>query len=674
MEKLHIIKRKMFFISLLLIMFSVLLSGQEIVHEKVEYLISENLSKAFQSEYLSEVIEIPIKNPEPFIAIGLKATLTVKSNSTHFYIRVSEDNKSWSDWYLVENENDADEVEFNFFGTLSFFEKNNKFMQFKTNPFSNLKDLTFSFISPGKTSQTQIEENINQSKLRKTLDGVDRPAYVNRKGWACPQDENVSSRSLTNVTHLIIHHSAGNTVSSDYAAVVRSYWDYHVNSNGWDDIGYNWLVDPNGVLYKGRAWKSSIEENVKGAHNSGKNGNTAGICFIGHYVSNIPSEAGLDQIASISAFLCDKYSIDPLGTSYHNALSTVNDNITGHGQSGGGTACPGTQIINRMQSIRNQTYSIRWNSTASPNLVSTYPATELDSAYLSKKVFIEFSHPMNKSSVDTAFSISPDVTGTKSWNNEGNIIYFEPSTPFTKQTNYTITISNTATSIWDLPLTDDIAHNFVTKSRDNLYLISSYPNDGDTDIEPDVTIELQFDGPLDSYSLGGNIFFLDADSNSVSISVNSLGYPNGIIIFTPYGSLNENSSYSIQLKEGILTTDNYSLGLNKSIYFTTKSVTSVNVVNTHVKFALEQNYPNPFNPSTTVKYSIPNVASGFSLRKVSLKVYNLIGKEISTLVNNAQQPGNYEVTFDALELPSGVYYYQLKAGDYFETKKMLLLK
>jgi len=93
-----------------------------------------------------------------------------------------------------------------------------------------------------------------------------------------------------------------------------------------------------------------------------------------------------------------------------------------------------------------------------------------------------------------------------------------------------------------------------------------------------------------------------------------------------------------------------------------------------VKFALEQNYPNPFNPSTTVKYSIPNVASGFSLRKVSLKVYNLIGKEISTLVNNAQQPGNYEVTFDALELPSGVYYYQLKAGDYFETKKMLLLK
>ncbi len=158
-------------------------------------------------------------------------------------------------------------------------------------------------------------------------------------------------------------------------AVVLSYWDYHVNSNGWADIGYNWLVDPNGVLYKGRAWKSETEENVLGAHNSGKNGNTAGICFIGNYVSSIPSEIGINKTAEISAFLCNKYGIDPLGNSYHAGIEAVNDNIDGHGQSGGGTACPGTQIINRLQVIRDKTFKFTWDSEAAPEILSTYPAT-----------------------------------------------------------------------------------------------------------------------------------------------------------------------------------------------------------------------------------------------------------------------------------------------------------
>jgi hypothetical protein len=74
-------------------------------------------------------------------------------------------------------------------------------------------------------------------------------------------------------------------------------------------------------------------------------------------VTTIPSEPGLNKLAGISAFLCDKYGIAPLEQSYHGGIGRVNDNITGHGQSGGGTACPGTQIINRMQSIRELTHA-----------------------------------------------------------------------------------------------------------------------------------------------------------------------------------------------------------------------------------------------------------------------------------------------------------------------------
>jgi hypothetical protein len=80
------------------------------------------------------------------------------------------------------------------------------------------------------------------------------------------------------------------------------------------------------------------------------------------------------------------------------------------------------------------------------------------------------------------------------------------------------------------------------------------------------------------------------------------------------------------------------------------------------------NYPNPFNPSTKIRFVIPK--SSF----VSLKVYNVLGKEAATLVNEERPAGSYEVEFDALSLPSGVYFYQLRAGNYIETKKMILLR
>jgi len=94
------------------------------------------------------------------------------------------------------------------------------------------------------------------------------------------------------------------------------------------------------------------------------------------------------------------------------------------------------------------------------------------------------------------------------------------------------------------------------------------------------------------------------------------------------------------------------------------------------KYELSQNYPNPFNPSTTIKYSIPNVgdANFTSTTNVQLKVYDILGREIAVLVNERQKQGYYEVKWAASNWPSGIYFYQLKAGNYNQTKKMLLLK
>ncbi len=104
--------------------------------------------------------------------------------------------------------------------------------------------------------------------------------------------------------------------------------------------------------------------------------------------------------------------------------------------------------------------------------------------------------------------------------------------------------------------------------------------------------------------------------------------------------------------------------------------TNVNAVKIFpIKFELYQNYPNPFNPSTTIKYSIPVVETGYAPSLLtSLKVYDILGREVTTLVNEEKPAGNYQVTFDGSNLSSGVYFYQLKAGAYNSTKKLLLVK
>ena len=91
------------------------------------------------------------------------------------------------------------------------------------------------------------------------------------------------------------------------------------------------------------------------------------------------------------------------------------------------------------------------------------------------------------------------------------------------------------------------------------------------------------------------------------------------------------------------------------------------------EFSLYQNYPNPFNPSTRIKFNIPKDVKS-KTRDVTLKVYDILGNEIATLVNEEKEAGNYEVEFNASALSSGIYFYTLDAGRFIETKKMMLVK
>jgi hypothetical protein len=99
-----------------------------------------------------------------------------------------------------------------------------------------------------------------------------------------------------------------------------------------------------------------------------------------------------------------------------------------------------------------------------------------------------------------------------------------------------------------------------------------------------------------------------------------------------------------------------------------RELVSVRISDIPQDYRLEQNFPNPFNPSTIIQYNIPSVEN------VVLKIYNILGQEVKTLVNEDQFPGTYQVTFDASHLASGVYFYRLTAGDYTEVKKMMFIK
>jgi len=134
---------------------------------------------------------------------------------------------------------------------------------------------------------------------------------------------------------------------------------------------------------------------------------------------------------------------------------------------------------------------------------------------------------------------------------------------------------------------------------------------------------------------------------------------------------------AIILASGRVVNTNYS----GSIFFDnltanySEPIVSVNESNNLIsEFRLEQNYPNPFNPTTTIQYAIPQNGNDNSAQLIILKIYNILGQEITTLVNKEQNAGNYSVQFDARNLASGVYYYTLKAGNFTQSKKMLLLR
>jgi L-ascorbate metabolism protein UlaG (beta-lactamase superfamily) len=147
-------------------------------------------------------------------------------------------------------------------------------------------------------------------------------------------------------------------------------------------------------------------------------------------------------------------------------------------------------------------------------------------------------------------------------------------------------------------------------------------------------------------------------------------------------SFQKNSEVIIQIINDGSATDGASMVSDAVKFIYTGEISDVKSESTKLydNFNLYQNYPNPFNTSTTIKYHLPakmkseTMPTGRQAAKVKLIIYDTLGREVATLVNQKQRPSNYEVTWDASKQPSGVYFYELRMGDYKKGKKMLLMK
>lgn len=191
-----------------------------------------------------------------------------------------------------------------------------------------------------------LQENF---PIRNNLDCTcPQPAYQGRSEW-CPQGDCQANPNptSTDVTHLIVHHSGGTNSSSDWVAVVRSLWDFHVNTYGWSDIGFNWLIDPNGVIYEGRG------DNIVGSAFCATNFGVMSVCLLGDFDLVEPSEAAKSALVELLAWKACDSNINPLGASFHASSGLTLDNIAGH-RDGCDVSSPGDLLYQQLPTIRSQ--------------------------------------------------------------------------------------------------------------------------------------------------------------------------------------------------------------------------------------------------------------------------------------------------------------------------------
>ncbi|MCF8267055.1 MAG: N-acetylmuramoyl-L-alanine amidase [Ignavibacteriales bacterium] len=521
---------------------------------------SENSGKIFierssqRSIIKTMPIEFGLNNPEPFLAFGVYWNRDIDITDFKLEYSVSNNNEEWEDYSVLPEDDDFDGSNgFEYSSGLVLVAAEKKFVRFRVSGIGSeskslLSEIKLHIINPGKSDLISIEKVLPEN----VQDNFQKPPVVSRTEWGCPQGQNSGwGPSYTTVTHLIIHHSAGPNVSSDWAAIVRSYWDLHTYGNGWGDIGYNYLVDPNGILYEGRAGG----DNVIGAHFCGYNANTMGLCVMGTYTTVSPTDNALNSLKLLFAWKLNQRGIDPTASSYHPSSQRTIKHVSGH-RDGCSTECPGTNLYYKLGNLRLELKEIL--ASNAPVITATTPEPEFQQFPAYKSISISFSQTMDTASVRSALWINPPSLYTLKWTQNKNL-EIKPSNMWQFSTGYSLLIGESAVNIFGAPLDGDGDGNPGGNYQMEFYTV-------DPDINPpfllryfpsgngiDSLAEMKYIFNEEIDGLIGRVFFYNENGQSLPYNDAQIINENyrSIVTFKPVQPMLSGKQYKVVFKAGI---------------------------------------------------------------------------------------------------------------------------
>ncbi len=198
---------------------------------------------------------------------------------------------------------------------------------------------------------------LQDNKKKSSNDCSQQPQSIDQSVWRVGLPDPAPNPSYSQVKHIILHHAAGSNTDTNYVNTVRNYYLFHTQTNGWDDIGYNYLVAPNGDIFDGRQGDSLGDDNVIGAHMCARNTNTMGICLLGNYQNTgyLPTDTAFASINKLIVWkLWKEQLLNPYDSSLHPVANPVMylGVIAGHRQgcNPGYTSCPGQDYFDLIES------------------------------------------------------------------------------------------------------------------------------------------------------------------------------------------------------------------------------------------------------------------------------------------------------------------------------------
>ncbi|MQS02433.1 peptidoglycan recognition protein family protein [Streptomyces alkaliterrae] len=226
---------------------------------------------------------------------------------------------------------------------------------------AQLAELGAELIPPLSRKETQAQLTAGQGGGGTDAHIGPRPGIVTRAGWKANESWRERQFLYTNtVKAAFVHHTAmsNNYTCAQAPSVIRSIYQYHTQTLGWRDIGYNFLVDKCGTIYEGRA--GGVAKPVQGAHTYGFNTNTTGIAVLGSFGATVPSREAVEGVAKLIGWKLGLHGINPVGSvtltsgggKYPAGTAVTMRAVSGH-RDGFATECPGAQLYGNLGTVRS---------------------------------------------------------------------------------------------------------------------------------------------------------------------------------------------------------------------------------------------------------------------------------------------------------------------------------